>query len=72
MEQGHLNWDEMPVFFNVSYLADLLNIGKANAYELVHRHDFPVIKIGRKYVIPRDAFYSWVQSQINDQQPNLI
>ena len=40
-----------------------LNIGRNTAYELVNRADFPKIRIGRKIVIPREAFLRWLDQQ---------
>ena len=36
-----------------------LGIGKNNAYKLIKLPNFPVIKIGKKYIVPKDAFEEW-------------
>lgn len=48
---------------NVADLQQALGIGRAHAYELVNRADFPVIRLGRKILIPRDAFLKWLERQ---------
>ena len=48
---------------NVSDLQQALGIGRAQAYELVNRADFPAIRLGRKILIPRDAFLRWLDKQ---------
>ncbi len=40
------------------------NISKNTAYQLVHREDFPAIKIGRTIRIPRQALDDWVAKQV--------
>ena len=44
-------------------LMPLLGIGRCLAYNLVNRRDFPKIRLGRKIVIPRDAFERWLETQ---------
>lgn len=48
---------------NVADLRQALGIGRAQAYELVNRADFPAIRLGRKILIPRDAFLRWLDKQ---------
>jgi len=39
----------------VEEAAQILGIGRSSAYEAVRRGDLPVIRIGRRYVVPRLA-----------------
>lgn len=48
---------------NVEELQQALGIGKSRAYDLVNREDFPAIRLGRKILIPRDAFLRWLDRQ---------
>ena len=48
---------------NVADLRQALGIGRAQAYELVNRADFPAIRLGRKIIIPKDAFMRWLERQ---------
>lgn len=45
---------------NVKEAAQLLGIGLAGMYALVHREDFPVIQVGNRLVIPLEAFRRWL------------
>lgn len=47
----------------VADLQQALGIGRRHAYELVNRADFPTIRLGKKIVIPRDAFMRWLDKQ---------
>lgn len=40
----------------VKELCEILEIGKPAAYALCHREDFPAIKIGKSFKIPRKRF----------------
>lgn len=52
----------------VKELCEILNIGKPAAYALCHREDFPAIKIGKSFKIPRKRFYEWLDNQWNCQE----
>lgn len=44
----------------VKEAAQMLGIGLAGMYTLVHREDFPVIQVGHRLVIPLEAFRRWL------------
>lgn len=44
---------------NVAELSETLGISKPKAYELVRQDGFPVVYIGKRIVIPIDAFNNW-------------
>lgn len=48
-------------YMTVADVKNYLNISQAAAYELTHRQDFPVSRIGGSIRIPRDAFLAWVE-----------
>jgi predicted DNA-binding transcriptional regulator AlpA len=50
--------DERPIArrtYNIGEVAQLLGIGRNAAYAAALRGDFPVIKIGKRFVVPRIA-----------------
>jgi len=49
----------------VSDLQQAMGIGRNAAYDLVNRADFPKVRVGKKIVIPRDAFLRWLDRQAN-------
>lgn len=40
------SYDELPLFFNAELVGKVLGISSTSTYELMHRDDFPSIKIG--------------------------
>lgn len=52
---------------SVRDIQDALGIGRNAAYDLVNRSDFPTIKIGNRFIIPRDAFLRWLEAQTADK-----
>lgn len=47
--------------YTVNEIATLLGVGRHTAYNLVNRADFPKIVVGRRYVIPIQAFDNWLE-----------
>lgn len=47
----------------VKEMAGTLGISEPIAYQLAAREDFPSIKIGRRILIPIDAFNAWLAAQ---------
>lgn len=47
----------------VREMAELLGISYNTANQLTWRENFPVIQIGRKKLIPRDALEAWLLEQ---------
>lgn len=50
---------------SVKELAGKMDISLPSAYELTERKDFPLIRIGRKKLIPIDAFDRWLNAECN-------
>lgn len=44
----------------VEEAADLLQIGRTKVYELMARHELPVVRIGRSVRIPRRGLQEWI------------
>ena len=49
----------------VSQVSDFLNIGLTKAYELCHSKGFPVVRLGRKLLVPRKQLELWLEEQTN-------
>lgn len=49
-----------PVTYTVEDVAKLLGIARNSAYERVHAGDIPSIRMGRRYLTPRERFDAWL------------
>ena len=45
---------------SVRDVAEELNVSMPTAYGLVQQEDFPAVKVGRKYLVSREAFLRWL------------
>ena len=43
--------------------AALLGVSTKAMYDLVHRAGFPVVRVGRKFLIPRRSLFNWLENQ---------
>ncbi len=51
-------------FYTVAEVAEILKLGINQTRSLVQRDDFPKIKFGRIYRIPKEEFTAWVHKSI--------
>ena len=52
--------NELPLTLRAAEVADLLGISRSNAYRLMHGEDFPVLRIGKRLLVPRSGLLRWV------------
>lgn len=54
--------DSYPLILTAIEICEILKVSKPTAYELMDRHDFPLIKIGRSKRVLRDDFFLWLSN----------
>ena len=54
--------------YNVYEVAALLGINLPKAYKMVRQESFPSIRIGRRIVVPKEAFHRWLEQAALDKQ----
>ena len=57
------SYDDLPLFLNSDLVAKTLGIAPSSAYELMHEEVFPSVRIGSRFVVPKDKFRQWVERQ---------
>ena len=54
-------------YLKITEVAKLLRISRNRAYDIAASDPtFPVVAIGRRLIVPRDALHDWLQSQRRD------
>ena len=61
-ESTFTNYDQLPLFLNAEMVAKVLGVSPSSGYELLHEDGFPVLRVGNRMVVPKDAFIRWVES----------
>lgn len=51
------------IVLNAYDIAHILEIGLNSAYNLMHREGFPALRVGKKWLVPREAFMRWLNEQ---------
>lgn len=46
--------------FSVQEAAEIIGVGYTKMYQLVRSDSVPNIKLGKRYIIPKDKFIAWV------------
>lgn len=54
------NIQDLPIMLSVPDMAKALHISRAGAYNLVNSEGFPVLKIGKRLLVPKNLFIQWV------------
>lgn len=54
---------ESRIVMTADEVRQALGIGRRQVYDLLNRSDFPSIRLGRKILVPRDAFLRWLDNQ---------
>ena len=62
-ESTYKNYDDLPLFLNAAMVAQVLGVAPSSAYELMHEEVFPSVRIGSRFVVPKDKFQQWVERQ---------
>ena len=62
-ESTFTNYDQLPLFLNANTVAQVLGVSISSAYELMHEEVFPSVRIGSRFVVPKDKFRQWVEQQ---------
>ncbi len=57
------SYDELPLFLNAEIVATVLGVSSSSAYELMHEHGFPTLRVGSRMVVPKEKFMQWVEAQ---------
>ena len=57
------SYDDLPLFLNVELVARVLGVSISSAYELMHENAFPSVRVGSRFVVPKDKFRQWVEQQ---------
>jgi len=59
MNDARMEWSDYPAVMRVRELAEVLGVGLAAAYNLVHVRGFPAVVLGRNIRIDRDRAREW-------------
>lgn len=53
--------------YSVDEAAQVLGVSRSTLYNLIHREDFPALKLGNRQLISREGLAEWVRKQVGCQ-----
>lgn len=57
---------EKKIAVSVSEAAQLLGLSRPTVYKLIHRGDFPVMRIGSRTLVHREKLEEWAAAQTGE------
>ena len=57
------NFPNIPNCLTADDIQAILKISRVGVYTLIHRVDFPTIRIGKRMLVPEDKFVQWLDEQ---------
>lgn len=51
------------ITYNAAEIAEILGVSKSAAYDLLHREDFPTLRIGKRLLVVASQFDAWLAAQ---------
>ena len=67
MKATLMRTEDLPATLQAGDVADYLGISKAGVYQLSKNADFPAIKIGKRVLVPKEAFIRWIEENTGKQ-----
>ena len=64
MNYAFTHYDQLPLTLCADDVAKVLGISRAGAYTLMHSKGFPVLKVGKRMLVPKDKLLAWIDKQI--------
>lgn len=58
--------------YNVTEAAAALGISRRSMYDLMHREDFPTLKVGGRRLISKELLAEWVKAQAGGQKSTAL
>lgn len=56
--------EKLPLYLSADDLEKLLPMSRAGVYNTMHSESFPLVRIGKRMMTPRDDFFAWMKDHI--------
>ncbi len=61
--ENYKSYDELPLMLDAKIVKDIMGISIGLVYELMKLDGFPSIRIGNRYIVPKEKFIKWIEKQ---------
>jgi predicted DNA-binding transcriptional regulator AlpA len=59
----YTSFEDLPLVLDVVTVSKILGISRNKAYELSNSEGFPVLKLGKRKVVPKQRFIEWLEAR---------
>jgi len=56
----------LPPILNAAQLGEVMGISRAGAYNLMHREDFPTLRVGSRRLVATSKLIEWIDKHSNN------
>ena len=63
-QSSYKAYEDLPLFLNVNDLSSAIGIAPSSCYELMHEKGFPSVRIGKRFIVPREDLKRWMDEQV--------
>lgn len=64
MHSSFQNIEDLPATLSATDISKYLGISKANSYQLMDSKGFPILRIGKRKLVPKDKFLVWINNNL--------
>lgn len=65
MQSSFKATEDLPAVLSAKDISRYLGISKANSYQLMDSKGFPILRIGKRKLVPKDKFLIWINNNLN-------
>ena len=55
--------EDYPMTLQAKHIMEIMGLSEPTVYALMRSKGFPLVKVGRKVLVPRDVFFEWYYEQ---------
>lgn len=56
--------NKYPIVLTAIHIAEILDVSRTYAYQIMEQRDFPLIRIGKQKRAGREAFFNWLDDRV--------
>ena len=58
------SFDDLPDFFSIGMLSEILGVSKATAYRMAGQGQLPCLRIGKRIILSRAHLRRWIDQKL--------
>jgi hypothetical protein len=63
MNKQNKQFEDLPLILSVNHIAEILQVSKRVAHEIMNENSFPLLRIRRCKRVSKDRFFEWLEKK---------